>query len=108
MKTKLLLTAALVSAATLSAQAGVRFGFSFGLPLPVPVVVTAPVMPVVMTAPVVAGPSVVVTTPAYPAPAYVWAPGYWLVCGYNRMWVPGCWHYRPTHFVYANPRGWRR
>jgi hypothetical protein len=108
MKTKLLLTAALVSAATLSAQAGVRFGFSFGLPLPVPVVVTAPVMPVVVTAPVVAVPSVVVTTPAYPTLGYVWAPGYWSVCGYNRMWVPGCWHYRATHFVYAHPRGWRR
>ena len=108
MKTKLFLTAALIGAATLSAHAGVRFGFSFGLPLPVPVVVTAPVVPVVVSAPVVTMPSVVVTTPAYPAPVYVWAPGYWSVCGYNRMWVPGCWHYRPAQFVYPHPHAWRR
>lgn len=49
MKTKLLLVAALIGAASLSAHAGVRFGFSIGLPLPVvvttPVVVTVPVTP---------------------------------------------------------------
>jgi len=108
MKTKLLLIAALIGAASLPAHAGVRFGFSFGLPLPVPVVVTAPVAPVVVAAPVVTVPSLVVTTPVYPAPGCVWAPGYWSVCGYNRVWVPGCWHYRPAHFVYAHPYGWRR
>ena len=108
MKTKLLLTAALIGAATLSANAGVRFGFSFGLPLPVPVVVTAPVVPVIVTAPVVTVPSVVVTAPAYPAPTYVWAPGYWSVSGYSRVWVAGCWQYRPAHVVYARPYGWRR
>ena len=42
MKTKMLLMAALVGAATVSAHAGVRFGFSLGLPLPVPVIVTVP------------------------------------------------------------------
>ena len=102
MKTKLLLTAALIGGAALSAQAGVRFGFSFGLPLPVPVVVTAPVAPVVVPAPVVTVPSVVVTTPAYPAP------GYWSVSGYSRVWVPGCWQYRPGHVVYGHARGWHR
>lgn len=108
MKTKLLLMATLIGAATLSANAGVRLGFSFGLPLSVPVVVTAPVVPLVVTAPVVAPPSVVVTTPAYPAPVYVWAPGFWSVSGYSRVWVPGCWHYRPVHAVYVHPHDWRR
>src|SRR5208282_6440455 len=42
MKTKLILTAVLVGAAAMSANAGVRFGFSIGLPLPV--IVTAPVV----------------------------------------------------------------
>ena len=102
MKTKLFLMATLIGAATLSAHAGVRFGFSFGLPLPAPVVVTAPVVPVI------AVPSVVVTTPAYPAPGYVWAPGYWSVSGYTRAWVPGCWRLRPAHIVYAHPRDWHR
>jgi hypothetical protein len=87
MKTKLLLTAALIGGAALSAQAGVRFGFSFGLPLPVPVVVT---------------------TPAYPAPGCGWAPGYWSVSGYSRVWVPGCWQHRPVHVAYGHARGWRR
>ena len=99
MKTKLFLTAALIGAATLSAHAGVRFGFSFGLPLPVPVVVTAPVGPAVVTAPVVTVPSEVVTIPACPAPGYVWAPGYWSVSCYGRVWTPGCWHYRPAHVM---------
>jgi hypothetical protein len=108
MRTKLLLAAVLIGAANLSAHAGVRFGFSFGLPLPVPVVVTAPVVPVVVSAPMVTVPSVVVSTPAYPAPGYVWAPGYWSVGGYSRMWVPGCWHYRSAHVGYAHPYGWRR
>ena len=102
MKTKLLLTAALIGAATLSAHAGIRFGFSFDLPLPVPVVVTAPVVPVVVNAPVVTVPSVMVTTPAYPAP------GYWSVSGYSRVWVPGCWQCRPAHIMYAHPHDWHR
>jgi len=102
MKTKLLLIAALIGAASLPAHAGVRFGFSLGLPLPV--VVTAPVAPVVVAAPFVTAPPVVVTTPVYPAPGYV----YWSVCGYNRVWVPGCWHYRPAYFGYAHPHGWHR
>ncbi len=102
MKTKLFLTVALIGAATLSAHAGVRFGFSFGLPLPVPVVVTAPVGPVIVTEPVVTVPSVVVTTPSFPAP------GYWSVSSYSRVWVPGCWRYHPVHVMYAHPYGWRR
>ena len=108
MKTKLLLAAALIGVANLSAHAGVRFGFSFGLPLPMPVVVTAPVAPVVVSAPVVTVPSVVVAPPGYPAPGYVWAPGYWSMSGYSRVWVPGCWQYRPVRVGYAHPRGWGR
>jgi len=108
MKTKLLLMVALIGAASLPAHAGVRFGFSFGLPLPVPIVVTAPVTPVFVAAPVVTMQPVVVTTPVYPVPGYVLTPGYWSACGYNRVWVPGCWHYRPAHFVYAHPYGWHR
>jgi hypothetical protein len=108
MKTKLFLTAALIGAATFSTHAGVRFGFSFGLPLPVSFAVTAPVVPVVVSAPVVTVPSVVVTTPAYPVPGYVWVPGYCSVSGYSRVWGPGCWQYRPVHVMYAHPHGWRR
>ena len=106
MKTKLFLVTALICAASMSAQAGVRFGFSIGLPLPV--VVAAPVAPVVVSAPLVAVPPVVVTVPACPGVGYVWAPGYWSVCGYSRAWVLGCWHYRPVAFGYAHPHGWRR
>ena len=72
-----MLTAALIGAATLSAHAGVHFGFSFGLP--VPVVAVAPVMPVVVASPVVMAPSVVVGLPPCPGAGYVWAPGYWSV-----------------------------
>ncbi len=104
MKTKLLLIAALIGAASLPAHAGVRLGLSIGLPLPVivttPVVVAAPVAPAPVT--------VVGAVPVCPVPSYVWAPGYWSVCGYNRIWVPGCWHYRPAHFGYAHPYGCRR
>ena len=42
MKTKILLLAALLGAAAMSANAGVRFGFSIGLPLPI--VVSTPVV----------------------------------------------------------------
>ena len=114
MKTKkLLLLAALLGAASLSAQAGVRFCFSFGLALPAPVVVTAPVAPVVVSAPVVAVPPVVVAAPVYAAPVYaapnyVWAPGYWSVCGHSRVWVPGCWRCRPVYAGWGHPYGWRR
>jgi hypothetical protein len=106
MKTKLLLTAALIGAASLSAQAGVRFGFGFGLPLPVPVVVAAPVAPVVVAAPVVCAPAVTVVSPACPGPDFVWAPGYWSVTGYSRVWVPGFWQHRPAHLVYGHAYGY--
>ena len=101
MKTKLLLTAALVGAASLSAQAGVHFGFSFGLPLPpLPVVVVAPPR-VYVAPPVCAPPAVVVAPPACPGPDYVWAPGYWSVNGYSRVWVAAGWQHRPVHVVYG-------
>ena len=83
MKTKMILLAALIGAASMSAQAGVRFGFSFGLPLPVfcpPVVVAAPCAP----APV----AVVQAIPACPDVNYVWAPGYWSYRTTGYVWVP--------------------
>ena len=103
MKTKMLLMAALISGATLSAQAGVSFGLSIGFPLPTAVVVAPPVAPVVV-APV--APVAVVAAPA--APACIWVPGYWSVGAYGRVWVPGCWHHQPAHTVYAHSPGWRR
>jgi hypothetical protein len=102
MKTKLLLAAALVGAATLStvssAQAGVHFGFSVGLPLPV-VTFAAPA-PVVV-APQYCAPSVVVATPACPGPDYIWVPGYWNVVGHDRVWVGGSWSHRPGYVAYG-------
>ena len=113
MKTKLLLTAALIGAASLSAQAGVHFGFSFGLPLPPLPVVTVAAPVYVAPAPVCAPPAVacpatavIVATPACPGPDYVWAPGYWSVSGPSRIWVGGCWQHRPAHVVFSEgPRG---
>lgn len=119
MKTRILLAAALIGAATLSAQAGVHFGFSFGLPLPVvaPAVTVAPVAPVVVAPPVIAAPSVVVATPPCPGVGYVWAPGYWSVTVGGRVWVPGCWRYGYgyghygygyAHGGWGHGYGWRR
>lgn len=99
MKTKrLLLVAALIGAASLSAHAGVRVSFWFGLPGPV--VVTPPVAPAVVVAPPQA---VVVVPPVVEFPdTYVWdgveyvgvvddryfylGPGnIWLACGPDRL-----------------------
>jgi hypothetical protein len=99
MKTKILLLGALIGAATLSANAGVHFGFSIGLPRPV--ALTAPAV-------VVAAPAVVVAPPVCPADGYVWMPGYWSVSGYNRCWVAGRWQYRPGYGGYGHAQGWRR
>lgn len=100
--TKFILAAALFGAVTLSAQAGIRFGFSVGLPYAAPVVVAAPiVVPAVVTIPAVQ------TVPVCPAPGYVRTPGYWSVCGYSRVHVPGCWHYRPVAVAYGRG-GWYR
>jgi hypothetical protein len=98
MKTKIILMAALIGAAAMSANAGVRFGFSIGLPLPV-VVST----PVVCAAPVIRAPvTVVETVPACPGVNYVWAPGYWLYRTTGHVWVHGAWNYRPAHVVYGH------
>jgi hypothetical protein len=94
MKTKMILLAALIGAASMSAQAGVRFGFSFGLPLPVfcpPVVVAAPCAP----APV----AVVQAIPACPSPDYAWVPGFWSYRPTGYVWVPGAWRCRPEYAV---------
>src|SRR6202000_3059924 len=89
MKTKLLLAAALVGAASLSAQAGVHFGFSFGLPLPPLPVVTGAAPAPVFVAPSYCAPQAVVAAPACPGPDYVWVPGYWNGIGHDRVWVGG-------------------
>jgi hypothetical protein len=90
MKTKMILLAALVGAAAMSAQAGVRFGFSVGLPQPVtPVVVAAPVAPCV--------PTFVQTIPACPGAGYSWSPGCWSYRPTGYAWVPGAWSNRPAH-----------
>ena len=86
MKTKIFILAALLGAAAMSANAGVRFGISIGLPLPV--VVSSPV--VYAPAPV----TVVQTVQPCPGVDYVWAPGYWSYLPTGRVWVAGAWRYR--------------
>jgi hypothetical protein len=98
MKTKLLLTAALIGAVSLSAHAGVYVGFSVGLPVP-HVVVRAPA-PVVVVAPA----PVVETAPVCPGAGYVWVSGYWSGYGPGRAWVAGFWR-APVHAVYGHPYG---
>ena len=97
MKTKMLLLAALVGAAAMSANAGVRFSLSIGLPLPViistPVVCAMPVAP----APVM----VVQNVPPCPGVDYVWAPGYWSYYPTGRVWVSGAWCHRPARVGYG-------
>jgi hypothetical protein len=107
MKNKLFLAVALIGLATFSAQARICFGISLGIPLPVPIAVTTPVVSVV-AAPVVIAPPVVVAAPVDPSVGYVWAPGYWSMCGYDRVWVPGCWRSRPVYVGCGYPCGWRR
>jgi hypothetical protein len=86
MKTKMLLLAALVSAAAMSANAGVRFGFSIGLPLPV-----------LVTTPVVSEPATVLgAIPGCPGADYVWVPGYWSYRPTGCFWIPGAWNHRPV------------
>lgn len=88
----MLILVALIGAAALSANAGVRFGFSFVWPVPV---VVSP--PVVYAAPV----TVVQTVPPCPGPDCVWVAGYWSYLPTGRIWVPGAWHYRPAQVAYA-------
>jgi YXWGXW repeat-containing protein len=95
MKIKVLLLAALVSAATLSAQAGVHFSFWFNVPVPAPVVVVHPPVPYVVAPPLIVTPPVA-TVAACPGPGYVWAPGYWS----GRVWVAGCWRPGSAHYDY--------
>jgi hypothetical protein len=108
MKTKMILLAALTSAAVLSvssARAGIGFGFSIGVPAPVvvapaPVVVAAPA-PVYYAGPVAPAP-VVEVVPACPGVNYVWAPGYWAHRDAGYGWVRGGWRYQP-HYHYDRP-----
>jgi hypothetical protein len=104
MKTKMLLLAALVGAAAMSANAGIHFRISIGLPLPVvvstPVVCATPVIPAPVT--------VVQTIPPWPGVDFVWVPGYWSYCATGRVWVPGAWSHHPAHVVYGHYHGGRR
>jgi hypothetical protein len=102
MKTKMLLVAALLGAAAMSANAGVRFGLFIGLPLPV--VVSTPV--VVATA--VPTATVVQAVPVCPEVGYVWVPGYWSYRTTGNVWVPGAWCYRPAHVGYGHYHGGHR
>lgn len=105
MKTKMLLLAALVGAAAMSANAGVRFGISVALPLPV--VVTAPVAVATVGQPTLAV-AVVETIPACPSVDYVGAPGYWSYRPTGCAWVPGAWCNRPAHVAYGRFYGGHR
>ena len=104
MKTKMLLLAALVGAAAMQANAGVRFGFSIGLPMPVivstPVVCATPAMPAPVT--------VVQTIPPCPGVDFAWVPGYWSYCTTGRVWMPGAWFHRPAFVVYGHYHTGRR
>ena len=100
MKTKMLLLAALLGAAALTANAGVRFSFSIGLTAPV--VVSTPVMYATPVAPVPV--TVGQTVPVRPGVDYVWVAGYWSYFPTGRVWVRGAWRYRPAHVTYVNVR----
>ncbi len=99
MKIKVLLVAALLGAASLSARAGVHFGFSIVLPAPVVTVAAPAPAPVVVAAPVA---PVVAIIPVCPAPGYVWVPGYWSGYGAARVWVAGCWRPGPHAVVFGH------
>jgi hypothetical protein len=99
MKTKMFLLAALVGAAALSANAGVRFDFSLGLPVPV-IVSAPPVIPAPVT--------VVQTVPSCPGVNYVWVPGCWSYGATGRVWVPGAWFHHPAHVGYGHYDAGRR
>src|SRR5208282_4772545 len=90
MKAKIILMAALLGVAAMSANAGVSFGISIGLPLAV--VVSTPV--VCAPAPV----TVVQTDPACPDVNYVWVSGCWLYRPTGRVWMSGGWYPRPVHY----------
>jgi hypothetical protein len=104
MKTKMILMAALASAAVLSvnsARAGIGFGFSIGVPAPMvvaPVPVVATPAPVYYAGPVAPAP-VVEVAPACPGVDFVWAPGYWAHRDAGFAWVRGGWRYQP-HYHY--------
>lgn len=100
MKTKIGFLAALLGAAALSANAGVRFGVTF--PVPPPVVVSTPI---VYAVPVRPAPVIVArTVPPRPGMDYVWVPGYWAYHPGGRIWVPGGWCHRPAHIVFGHHR----
>jgi hypothetical protein len=97
--TKLMLLAALVGAATASANAGVRFNVD--LVVPAPVIVT----PVVTTVYPPAPAPIVEVAPVCPGVGYVWAPGYWTFRDHAYVWVRGAWNYRPVRWGQDHDRG---
>ena len=104
---KALLLAALVSAAAVSANAGVRFGFSIGIPAPLVVVRPVAYAPIVVASQVMVAPVPVVVAAVPPCPGvdYVWAPGYWGYRGHDRVWVGGGWNYHPGYGGYGHYYG---
>ena len=102
MKAKIILMAALLGVAAMSANAGVSFGISIGLPLPV--VVSSPMVCAPAPAPV----TVVQAVPACPDVNYVWVPGCWSYRPTGWVWMSGDWHPRPVYFGrgYDRDRGW--
>ncbi len=103
MKTKILLAVAVISAASLSAQAEVHFGVSFGLPLPVwaysaPVCAPSVVVAAPACLPPALAPACVPASPC-PGPGYSWTTGYWSAGACGRVWVPGAWRCNPDAVV---------
>jgi len=97
MKIKVILAAALLGVAAVSASAGVRFGISIGLPVvSAPVVFPAPVAPV----------TVVPTAPPCPGVDYVWVPGFWSYGPCGRCWISGAWQYHPADYDRGHDRRW--
>ena len=106
---KILLGAALIGAASLSANAGVSFGISLGFPVVAAPVCVAPAQ-VVVAAPTCPPPAYVYSTayvvqPACPGPQYTWVAGCWSVNQYGRVWVPGAWRHQEDRVVVARYDG---
>jgi WXXGXW repeat (2 copies) len=101
---KIIILAALMGAAAVSANAGVQWNISVGLPLPV--VISQPVF-VQPVAPPPAPPVVVEASPVCPGPDYVWVGGYWSYQPTGYVWVHGGWCHHPARVIREYNRGYR-
>jgi len=93
MKTKILVVAALVGIAAVSANAGVQCNISIGFPAPV--IVSGPVVVVATPAPPPPPVVVVRTPPSCPPRGCDWRPGYWAHRPVNYACAGGGWNRRP-------------